>query len=199
MTDLTTNQEPRRLSRSETHDLSMIIKDRTKVLRAHAEAQGAACMADFEKQLATAYTWDQDETWKKAHKSAEDAASAAQELIAERCKELGTPRTFAPDISLNWHGRGENAFAGRRVELRRVAKASIEAMTKAAITKIEKQSLDLRTQVVAMGLLSADAKLFLESLAPVEEAMRALDFHEIERRLEQEYEDHKRLIGRRYG
>ena len=54
-------------------------------------------------------------------------------------------------------------------------------MTKAAITKIEKQALDLRTQVVGMGLLSADAKMFLESLAPVEEWMRALDFGEIER------------------
>ncbi len=54
-------------------------------------------------------------------------------------------------------------------------------MTKAAITKIEKQALDLHTQVVGMGLLSADAKMFLESLAPIEESMRALDFGEIER------------------
>ena len=60
------NDEPRRLSRNETHDLSMIIKDRAKVLKAHAEEQAAACMADFETKMATIYTWDQDETWKKA-------------------------------------------------------------------------------------------------------------------------------------
>ena len=87
----------------------------------------------------------------------------------------------------------------RRNELRRVAKASIDAMTKAAITKIEKQALDLRTQVVGMGLLSPDAKLFLESLAPVEESMRALDFGEIERKLEKEQQlrlaDRRRLYG----
>ena len=59
-------------------------------------------------------------------------------------------------------------------------------MKLAAVTKIEKQSLDLRTQVVAMGLLSAEAKMFLESLAPIEDAMRSLDFVEVERRLESE-------------
>ena len=37
-----TEEQPRKLSRNETHDLSMIIKDRTKVLRAHAEEQAAA-------------------------------------------------------------------------------------------------------------------------------------------------------------
>jgi hypothetical protein len=192
------NAAPRTLSRSETHDLSMIIKDRTKVLRAHAEAQAGACLADFEKQLSTIYTWDQDEIWQKAHGRAEEVARECQAKIAERCKELGIPRTFAPDISLSWHGRGENAMTARRVELRRVAKSAIEAMKLAAITKIEKQSLELRTQVVAMGLLSPDAKMFLESLAPVDDAMRSLDFAEVEKRLEQENAELKRLRSR-YG
>jgi hypothetical protein len=49
------NTAPRALSRNETHDLGMIIKDRCKVLRAHAEEQAAACMADFERKLATSY------------------------------------------------------------------------------------------------------------------------------------------------
>jgi hypothetical protein len=43
--------------------------------------------------------------------------------------------------------------------------------------------LDLRTQVVAMGLLTAEAKLFLDSLAPVEDAMQALDFGKIETKM----------------
>lgn len=178
--------EPRKLSRNETHDLSMIIKDRTKVLRAHAEEQAAACMADFEKKLAARYSFDQDEVWKAATEEAGRVVREAQEKIAKRCAALGIPKAFAPAIGMTWERRGENALAARRTELRRVAKSSIEAMTKAAITKIENQSLDLRTQVVAMGLLSADAKMFLESLAPVEEAMRALDFAEMEQKLERE-------------
>jgi hypothetical protein len=193
------SDEPRQLSRNETHDLSMIIKDRTKVLRAHAEEQAAACIADFEKQMATIYTFDQDEVWEKATKEAQRVVRESQDVIAKRCKELGIPPTFAPQINATWQGRGENMLAARRAELRRVAKTSIDAMTKAAVTKIEKQALDLRTQVVGMGLLSADAKMFLESLAPVEDSMLALDFGEIEKKLEKEQQlrlaDRRRLSG----
>jgi hypothetical protein len=193
------SDEARKLSRSESHDLNMVIRDRVKVLRAHAEEQAAACMADFETKMATVYTFDQDEVWQKATREAQRVVQESQNTIAKRCKELGIPPTFAPSISASWQGRGENMLAARRTELRRVAKASIEAMTKAAITKIEKQALDLRTQVVGMGLLSPDAKMFLESLAPVEESMRALDFGEIEKKLEKEQQlrlaDRRRLYG----
>ncbi len=179
-------QEARTLSRNETHDLGMIIKDRAKVLKAYAEEQAAACLADFEKKLATVYSFDQDEVWKAATAAAEKVVRESQDKVAKRCRELGIPKTFAPQIGMTWQGRGENALASRRTELRRVATTSIAAMTKAAITKIEKQSLELRTQVVAMGLLSNEAKVFLGSLAPVEEAMRALDFAEMEQKLERE-------------
>lgn len=185
----------RSLSRNETHDLSMIIKDRTKVLRAHAEEQAAHCLADFEKKLAAVYSFDQDEVWKAATDEARRVVQESQAKIAQRCEELGIPKSFAPMIGMTWQGRGENALRDRRTELRRVAKSSIEAMTKSAMTKIEKQSLDLRTQVVAMGLLSDDARVFLESLAPVEEAMRSLDFVEIEQKLDREHQ--QRISDRR--
>jgi hypothetical protein len=173
----------------------MIIKERTKVLKAHAEQQATACMAQFEKQLAANYSWDQDETWKQAAERAQAVVKACQETIAQRCEELGIPKTFAPAIGLSWVGRGENMMAQRRAELRRVAKTSIEAMTAAAVTKIEKQGLDLRTQIVAMGLLSPEAKMFLESLAPIEEAMTQIDFVEVEKKLERE--EQQRLADRK--
>jgi hypothetical protein len=59
-------QEARRLTRQETHDLGQIIKERVKVLLAHAEEQAKKCMADFERHVATIYKYDQDEVWKKA-------------------------------------------------------------------------------------------------------------------------------------
>jgi len=199
VTDGTKENEGRKLSRNETHDLSMIIKDRTKVLKAHADEQAAACLADFEKKLAAEYAWDHDEIWKQATDEAHKVIREMQDKIAARCVELGIPKTFAPSIGMTWSGRGENASRQRRDELRRVAKSSIEAMKTAAITKIEKQGLNLRTQVVAMGLYSNDAKQFLESLAPVDDAMRSLDFGEIEQRLEKEQklrlEDRRRIYG----
>src|SRR5262249_13787020 len=70
-------ETPRKLSRSETHDLSMIIKDRTKVLLRAADAQAAACAADFEKKLDEMFSWDTDETWRRA---AENAQGAVDEV-----------------------------------------------------------------------------------------------------------------------
>jgi hypothetical protein len=94
---------------------------------------------------------------------------------------------------LEWRRRGENASRERRAELRNVAKTEIAAMSRAAITKIEKQSLELRTQVVALGLLSPAAKAFLESLASVEQTMRALDFGQIEQKLTEQKVEQRRL------
>jgi hypothetical protein len=184
--------EERKITRAEAHDLAMIIKDRVKVLRAHAEEQAAACLADFEKKLAANYTFDQNEVWKQAAEKANAVVEASKDIIAKECEKLGIPKTFAPSLALNWIGRGENALTGRRMELRRVAKLAIDAMHKAAITKIEKQSLDLRMQVISMQLYSAEAILFCESLAPIENAMRALSFEEVERKLETERLEYRR-------
>ena len=192
-------EPPRKLSRHETHDLSMIIKDRTKVLRAQADEQAAACLAEFEAKMASQYRFDDDEVWKRATEEAAKAVKKAQDEINARCKVLGIPAIFAPSVTATWQGRGQNMIASRREELRRVAEASVEAMKRAAITRIEQQALDLRTQVVAMGILSAEAKLFLESLAPITDAMQSLDFGEIERRLDagkqKRIADQRRLYG----
>ncbi len=81
--------------------------------------------------------------------------------------------------------RGQNGIASRRTELRRVALTEIDAMKRAAFTKIDRQALDLRTQVISMGILSENGKIFLESLAPVEEAMGEVDFAKIEAKMKQ--------------
>jgi hypothetical protein len=162
----------------------MVVKDRAKVLRAHVEQRSAEVMADFEAKLAAVFSFDDDAVWRQAVAEAQKVVEASQEAIAERCKVLGIPPRFAPSLTLQWHGRGENAATSRRVELRRVAKTRIDAMAKACVTKIEQQSLELRTQIVGLGQLSPQARLFLESLAPVDEAMRSLDFREVEALLE---------------
>lgn len=195
-----TGDKPRKLSRNETHDLGMIIKERTKVLKAHVEEEATKCAADFEKHISQVYAWDQDEVWKKATEEAMAEVAKAQEKIEVRCKTLGIPKDLAPRLQLHWEGRGQMKTEQRRVELRRVAKSEIEAMKASAIVKIEKQSLDLRTQVVAMGLLTPEASMFLESLAPVEEAMHSIDFAQIETKMLEDMRknaSHARRLG--YG
>lgn len=185
--------EPRKLSRNETHDLGMIIKDRSKVLKAHIDAEKATVLADFEKQIAAVYEFDHDDIWKAATIKAMEVVKEAQEIIAKRCEEMGIPKTFAPSLHASWQGRGENMMKDRRAELRRVAKAEVEAMAARAIVKVERESLDLRTQVVAMGLLSPEATTFLNTLKPVEEIMPRLDFANVEQKLAVEQSSRKQL------
>lgn len=186
----------RKLSRHETHDLGMIIKERCKVLEAHAEDQAKACMADFEKKISAIYKFDEDEVWQAATERAMEEVKLAQDKIGKRCEQLGIPKDLAPRLDMSWNGRGQMGSAKRRDELRRVARSEIEAMKAAAITKIRKTSLDLRTQVVAMGLLTPEATMFLESLAPIEESMRAVDFAEIETKLLQQQASERQAMRR---
>lgn len=176
----------RKLSSKEAHDLGQIIKDRAKVLKSHAEEQAAACLADFERKVSATFQFDSDDVWKKATEEAMAVIAKSNEEIAKRCKKLGIPKEFAPGLSIAWSARGQNGIASRRTELRRVALSEIEAMKKAAFTKIDRQSLDLRTQVISMGVLSADGKMFLESLAPVEDAMTGIDFAQIEAKMNEQ-------------
>lgn len=68
-------------------------------------------------------------------------------------------------------------------------------MAAAAIVKVERDSLDLRTQVVAMGLLSDAASTFLHTLKPVEEVMHRLEFTKVEQRLTSEQSDRRARLG----
>lgn len=176
----------RQLSAKEAHDLGQIIKERSKVLEAHAEEQATACLADFERKISATFAFDSDDVWKKAVAEAHHVIVDANKAIAERCKKLGIPEEFAPGLHLVWQERGQNSVATRRSELRRVAEAEVEAMKRAAITKIRRQSLDLRTQVVSMCVMSPEAKLFLESFAPVEDAMASIDFSAIESKVNED-------------
>ncbi len=85
-------------------------------------------MADFEKKISAIFSYDDDETWKAAYASAEQAVAEAKVVIAQRCRELRIPPEFAPDIDVAWYRRGENAVNQRRIELRRVAKTEIDAL-----------------------------------------------------------------------
>lgn len=190
---------PQKLSRQEAHDLGQIIKDRARVLEASVDEQAAAQMSDFERQISTQYKFDQDVVWERAARESAQVVSVANEKIIEQCKKLGIPMAFAPKIELTWANRGQNMMASRRQELRQAAVKAVEAMKRAAITRIRKQSLDLRTQVVSAGMLSADGKLFLESLAPIEESMQSISFKEIAERLEADKKKRRLADAMLYG
>lgn len=167
------------MTKSERSELGALIRKRERVMKAAAEERAAAMLADFEKQCASIYSYDDDKVWAAAMAEVEAAVKVAQDAIAERCESLGIPKEFAPGLACGWYGRGQNAVAQRRVELRRVAKTRIAAIEKEAVTKIERQSLEAQTQVLALGLESQAARDFLEKMPSVDALMPTIDAIEI--------------------
>lgn len=159
------------MTKGERTELLQLIKKRERVMKVKAQERSAALLAEFDAQSAKVHHWDEDAVWAKVKGEADAAIEAAQIAIAARCKEIGIPVEFAPGIQMFWHGRGHNAVAERRAELRRAAKSKIEAIEKEALSKIEALSLEAQTQVIANGLESEAAKAFLEAMPAIEALM----------------------------
>jgi DNA-binding NarL/FixJ family response regulator len=124
------------MTRYEREAIERHTRDRERAAKVLTEERIAEMKADFERKLAAQYSFDQDPVWKEAHRLADEVVKQSNQLVAERCQQLGIPPQFAPDFSLSWYSRGENACSGRRAELRRVAYAEIEALAKNAKAKI---------------------------------------------------------------
>lgn len=189
MTDFLVAASAQRMTKSERSELGQLIRKRERVMKSATMERGAVLLAQFEKQSATIFSYDDDVVWKKATEVAQKAADEAQKIIQKRCLELGIPKEFAPGVDFVWYGRGQNAVAGRRSELRRVARTRIDALVKKTLTKIEHLSLAAQTEVVANGLQSDAAKAFLEKMPTLDDLMPAIDVNEIKALVEKENEE----------
>jgi hypothetical protein len=98
------------ITKGEREDLQRLIRQREKVLKSAAKQRSAELLADFENQLASQFTFDQDEIWKKAHDVAKRAVAKAQCEVAARCRELGIPERFSPGLGIEWYRRGESGL-----------------------------------------------------------------------------------------
>ena len=167
------------MTKSERAELGALIRKREKVMKTAARERSAQLLADFEAQSAKIYDFNDDDVWKEATRTAQLAAEQAKEAIAARCRELGIPPEFAPSVSFGWYGRGQNAVADRRAELRRAARAKIEQIEAEAITKIERLSLEAQTEIAMGGLESAAARAFLDRMPGVDALMPTINAGEI--------------------
>jgi hypothetical protein len=168
------------MTRRDREDLAKVVRRREKLTKGDADRLAAERLAGFESQLAAIYKPGDDPVWQELYAAAATAVAEVKAKLAERCRELGIPEDWAPDLQLRWYGRGENAAAERRAELRRVAKTRIDADAKAAKVEIEKRSVAVQEQLIARGLDSEDAKVFLESMPTAEQLMPSVSVAEIE-------------------
>lgn len=164
-----------KMTKSERTELGQLIRKRERVMKAQATERAAQMLAEFDTQCAQLYSFDDDEVWKQATDEAEKVVAEANATIKARCKKLGIPAEFSPSLGFGWIERGQNAVASRRAELRRMAKSRITAIERETQTKIERISLSAQTEVIANGLVSADARKFLEQMPSLEVLMPAID------------------------
>ena len=168
------------LTKQERTDLVSLVKKQERVLKSAAKRRSAELLADFERQVSAIYSFDDDEVWKAAYAEARKAVGEAREVIAKRCGEMGIPKEFAPNIDMEWYGRGSSAVAARRNELRKLAKAQIASAEASALVRIEQHGLKTQTEILASGLTSDAAKAFLENMPSVEELMPAVSAEQIQ-------------------
>jgi len=168
------------ISKSEREDLQRLIRQREKVLKSAAKQRSADLIADFTNQMNSEFSFDDDAVWTEAMREAAAEVEKAKRKIAARCRELGIPSRFAPDLSLHWLHRGyENSVARRRNELRDMAMTKIAAIERKAITEIELSCLQAQTEIAVAGLTTEAARGFFERLPGVETLMPRLSFAEI--------------------
>ena len=172
------------MTRAERAELGLLIRKRERVLKHAATERSAAMLADYDAMSAKVCHWDDDNIWAKAQKEAMAAVAAARIAIAARCETLGIPAEFAPSMDVYWSGRGHNAVASRRAELRQAAKSRIAAIEATACSTIERMSLEAQTEIVSQGIESDAAKAFLQALPPIEQLMPMLEMTEVQNLLE---------------
>jgi hypothetical protein len=154
------------MSKGERTELQQLLRQRERVQKSAAKQRSADLLADFENQMASEFSFDDDAVWAKA--KAEVEVRKAKIKIAARCRELGIPDRFAPTLSMSWVHRGyDNMLGKRRDELRRVATTKIESIERSAITQIEVSSLDAQTNLASAGLTSEAAHAFIQALPSV--------------------------------
>lgn len=183
----------KQMTKPEREALAKLIRQRERLAKTAAAERSAALLADFEQQADRVYSYNEDRVWRDALLTAKDAVAKAQEIIADRCQELGIPAPFAPTVSVGWHQQ-RAAIGAERAKMRQVAKRRIEQIEASARTAIERASVAAQESLLVGGLTTDAARLFAESLPVVEELMPALDMAQLQQSLIEE-----RKIGHRFG
>jgi len=162
------------ITKAERLDLAKLARLRERVARSEVDQRAAELRADVEAQLSAVYRFS-DEAWTDVTATADAAVQQADAEVARICAERGIPAEFRPRLAANWYGRGENAVASRRAELRKTAQTRIEAQAKRAKHTIAVASVEVQTELLAAGLTTEAAQAFLTSMPTPQQLMPTLD------------------------
>lgn len=168
------------MSARERSDLQQLARMNARVAKADVEALVAQRLAEFEHELAR--DWSAQELQVEALLTEADAKVAqVNARVQQRCDELGIRPELRPRMVSRFvaHPR---AGRDREIELRRIAKADLEAAGRRAKTEIDRRTANICGQVLAAGIGSDEARSFLAQVPSVESLVPVLDVAELEQR-----------------
>ena len=145
--------------------------------------RSAATLAEFEQKSFSLPDFGTNDVWKAAGDAVIEAANRANEEIDAESTLLGIPEEFRSSVRFISDRRGQVEYEGCRDDLRKVAKAEIDALEEVASVQIGAERVKAQAEINANGPASDDAVGFLERLPDVERTMSAFDAAEIRRKL----------------
>jgi hypothetical protein len=183
--------KPDTLSSRERNDLLVMIRQRATIAKSLASQRAAELVADFDQQMATYYSFLDDDVWKEAVDKAHKVAEAANAEITQRCQELKIPKRFAPRLTMPYWVDSDAHYMTKseKKDLRDAAKSRIEALRKVAITEITRRSIEAQEKVIVPGLTSPLAQQLLTSIPSVTDLMPTLSIQSIAKLIGKEQQD----------
>lgn len=166
------------MTRADRGSLARLARSRGKLAKSGIAARCAALRSDVEEQLSAHYEFT-DERWAAITTGAKKALALADAQVAAACRASGIPENLRPSLNISWSGRGENALATRRAELRKLAGARIDEMARAAELRIAESVLNVETELVRAGLDSTAAAQFLDAMPTPDQLLPQIDVAEL--------------------
>lgn len=167
------------MSRTERDDLIRIVRLREAQAVDDMRARLAAIEADGEAQIAASYP-ENHPAWADLAAAAAQFVQETDQKILEICRQMGIRDEFRPSLYVGWRSRGENGFSERRTELRRVLKAQLERLERETVRTIKGQTRALQSRLLAGGLETEEARLFLDSLPSAEQLLPGISLQDLE-------------------
>ena len=154
------------MTRTERNDLISLARRRARVAKQDAKVRAATLTAKVEEQLSAVFK-SEDDRWNDARRRVQAEVEAMNQRIAAQLLAEGLPERLHPRAEMGWSGRGENARASRRAELRLLAKARINEQLQTAVAEIERSTVQLEADMLAVTS-GAEARNYLLGLPSAE-------------------------------
>lgn len=162
----------------ERGDLQQIARMNARVMKGDVDAMVASRYAEFEQALSR--------DWTAQELGVQEMLADAQQKVAEindeiqrQCDLQGIRDELRPRL-YNMLNASPRAGNERQGELRRIARAELDAAGKKAKVEIDRQTAALCTDIVSRGLTSIEAKGLLERVQSVDELVPGLQLKAVE-------------------